>query len=114
MTGFITPKEAQATLACPLSRTFGDDALMASCRGAGCAVWRWTPIPAKDPRFVQAANTEMNRLHAAHKFDNPLSARKVNGFHQEAVANIHKAPKDHGLPEGPERGYCGLGGEPKA
>lgn len=114
MLNLHTPKEAAADLRCPLARTFGDDDLDANCRGAGCAVWRWTPIPASDPRFKTAITAEMNRLHAAHKAENPLSDRKANGFHQQAVANVNADPAAHGAPTGPEKGYCGLGGEPKA
>lgn len=114
MSGFFTPKEAQKALSCPLARTFGDDNLTATCRGAGCAVWRWTPIAANDPRFAKAVGDEMERLHAAHMAGNPLSDRKKSGFHREAVANVSADPAAHGVPDKPERGYCGMGGEPKA
>lgn len=114
MINLTTPQEASKGLSCPLSRTFGDDDLNASCRGAGCAVWRWTPVPASDPRFMNAVGAEVDRLHAAHMEANPISDRKKNGFHQAAVKNVMADPKAHGVPDKPERGYCGLGGEPKA
>ena len=114
MLGLVTPEKAQTDLTCPLARTFGDENLQANCRGARCAVWRWTPLPAKDPRFVQAISNEMERLHAKHKEEHPLSDRKPQGFHKEAVANVNADLAAHDLPTGPERGFCGLGGEPKA
>jgi hypothetical protein len=112
MSNFTTPEDAQA-LRCPLARTFGDDKpLDPECQGPVCAVWRWKPISAKDPRFTKAINEEIDRLHAEHKAEHPLSDRKKDGFHQQAVKNVSADREAHGVPSDPELGFCGLGGVP--
>lgn len=106
MTSVKTPKEAIEML-CPLSRSFGDTT-HAGCRGGSCAVWRWAPHDAKDPRFVAAVSEESERLSREDE-----KGRKPPVFHKTAVANVMADRAAHGLPTAPERGWCGLGGEPR-
>ena len=99
MTQFTTQEDAQAALLCPLARTFGSKDLQATCRGAGCAAWRWRPLMASDAGYkeavakAQAMKAERGTLTAAE------------------YVNANRA--DFGLPEEPFVGWCGLGGEPK-
>lgn len=95
MTGH-TPETAAALL-CPLSRTFAAPTAESHCRGAGCAVWRWLPIPADHPAFVAAV--------AKLKDGDALK-------HKEAVAQVMADRPAYGVPTEPEEGFCGLGGRP--
>lgn len=97
----MTIKEA-AKKKCPLARTFSEKS-GPNCEVDLCILWRWVPMGADDPHFVKAVRAEMARLvEGAGK--EPMTA------HQKAVANVMADKVGHGLPEGPDRGYCGLGG----
>ena len=92
---YRTPEEAAQTL-CPFSRTFGLPQAQKGCHGPSCALWRWTPIPSDDPRFVAAVKKLMaDGMH-----------------HRTAVSSVSADPASHGVPTKPERGYCGAGGKP--
>ena len=92
----MTPETASETL-CPFARTFGSPKSQEGCRGPSCAIWRWVPLQANDPRFVSAV------------------AKLIDGNvlkHKEAVAEVMKDREAHGVPIKPEVGYCGAGGAP--
>lgn len=92
---------------CPVARLWGKANVSAKCRGDACPVWRWIPLDAVDSRFVSAIWAEQERLaQAAGKANN-------GGFAKKATANVMKDRAAHGLPDRPERGYCGLGGKPQ-
>jgi hypothetical protein len=89
-----TPESAAEAL-CPFARTFGAPKAEAGCRGPSCALWRWVPIQANDPRFTAAV------------------AKLTGGSavkHKEAVAAVMADREAHGVPVKPEVGYCGAGG----
>lgn len=104
----LTPEDARAKWLCPLARTFGEAKVEANCRGDDCPVWRWRPLMAVDPRFTSAINREIEFLAG----EKPNVKREL--LHKEAVAKVHNNPRDYMIPEGPEVGYCGLGGEVRA
>ncbi|PZQ99176.1 MAG: hypothetical protein DI533_00260 [Cereibacter sphaeroides] len=62
-------------------------------------MWRWLPIPADHPAFVEAV--------AKIKGGNTLR-------HGEAVKTVMADREAYGIPTKPERGYCGLGSKPEA
>lgn len=95
----MTPTEAAETL-CPFARTFGIPQAQKGCHGPACALWRWEPIMADDPRFVEAKAKAMEELGGG--------ATK----HKEAVARVMADPATYGVPTSPERGFCGAGGKP--
>lgn len=112
MTGFITPDEASTDYFCPLARTFAKKD-RPFCMGSDCILWRWRPLSADDPRFQSAIKREMACLaQDAEKEDG--KKRQSMAFHKQAVANVMANPEGHGAPAKPEKGYCGLGAEPKA
>ncbi len=90
-----TPEEAAQAL-CPFSRVFALPQASKGCHGPSCALWRWAPIPADDPRFVAAVKK--------------LIAEGMT--HRAAVAVVSKDREAHGIPTAPERGFCGAGGAP--
>lgn len=103
----LTPEDARETWVCPVARTFGDNPIK-NCRGDACPVWRWRPLLAADPRFTSAINREIEML----KGEKPNVTPAV--LHKEAVAKVTNNPQDYMIPEGPEVGFCGLGGEVRA
>ena len=98
------PKTAAENWPCPIARTWGDKAVNANCRGTDCPVWRWVPLAADDSRFMEAVRK--------------AQVSEANGGlgmpHKKAGAHVMAKRSDFGIPTKPERGYCGLGGEPKA
>ena len=92
----MTPETASQAL-CPFARTFASSKSQEGCRGPSCALWRWVPIPANDPRIIGAIAKLMDGNALKHK---------------EAVATVMKDRVAHGIPTGPEVGYCGAGGQP--
>lgn len=92
----MTPETASLAL-CPFARTFGASKSQEGCRGPSCALWRWVPLRADDPRFTAAIAklTEGSALK-----------------HKEAVATVMADREAHGVPVKPEVGYCGAGGAP--
>jgi hypothetical protein len=98
-----TPEEAKALL-CPFARTFIKEGPIAladkGCKGPACALWRWEPISADDPRFVAAKARALEELGGG-------ATR-----HAAAVARVIANREAYGVPTSPERGFCGAGGKP--
>lgn len=94
-----TPEDA-ATLLCPLARTFAGKEAVACCRGPSCALWRWKPLSANDPRFTAALKT--------------IAQEIGGGPHRgkEATAILMADRAKYGVPTEPELGFCGMGGTP--
>lgn len=101
MSDFITPKQAQKTLLCPLARTFGFEAkkLQPNCRGTECACWRVRPLFDTDPGFREAIKKAQSMTHSDRGGKTP----------QKYVAANRG---EFGLPTEPHLGYCGIGGRP--
>lgn len=94
-----TPEDATSLL-CPLSRTFASKEASQGCKGPLCAVWRWKPLSAGDPRFTAAL---------------AVIARELGGGPhrtKEATAVLMADRAKYGVPTEPEVGFCGLGGTP--
>jgi len=94
-----TPEDA-ATLLCPLARTFAAKEAVMGCRGPSCALWRWKPLMASDPRFAAALKT--------------ITAELGGGSNRlkEATAILMADRAKYGVPTEPEVGFCGMGGNP--
>lgn len=92
-----TPEEA-STVLCPLARTFAIPGQSADpyCIGPRCAVWRWIPMTASDPRFVAAVR----------------QAQEAGIHNRQAPGHVLADKAAYGLPTGPEKGVCGMGGAP--
>ena len=91
-----TPEQAKELL-CPLARCFAgtvDSPAVKGCRGAECAVWRWTPLPA-----------ELLSPHIAARM-----TEQGNKDHRSATAWVMKNRQELGIPLKPTHGFCGLGG----
>ena len=91
-----TPEQAAEAL-CPLSRTFGAKDAVKGCRGPECMPWRWQEIMAGHPRWKAAVHTEAEKTGEKAPF-------------AKAARVVADNPKAHGLV--PEKGFCGIGGEP--
>ncbi|MBT9385509.1 hypothetical protein KM176_16665 [Pseudooceanicola sp. CBS1P-1] len=100
----LHPEDAAKQWRCPLAKTFGAAKVTGFCAGDACAVWRWMPMSANDPRFVSAVQREIASLQEA----NP-KATKV-ALHKQAVARVMADPNAFTFPNETDRGYCGLGG----
>lgn len=111
MTGFLTPAQARETMPCPLARTFSEK-VGPNCDAGKCLIWRWLPLDASDDRFVSAIKREIACLAQDHEKAGGKK-RQSSSFHKEAVANVMSDPKAYGVPDAPERGWCGLGGRPE-
>lgn len=98
--GYVTPEEA-ADLLCPLARTFAPKEASTGCRGPQCAWWRWQPLSASDPRFVNALKA--------------ITQEIGGGPHRgkEATAILMADRQKYGVPDKPEVGYCGGAGDHK-
>lgn len=103
---FLTEEQARSTWLCPTARTFGTDPAKIHCRGAACAVWRWKPIMASDPRVLSAIKREMPEVM---KEDPTVSETKARAMAEQRVM---LNPRGYILNEKPEVGCCGLGGLP--
>lgn len=106
-------KDADQKL-CPHARAFGlpPEKLQAGCRGPDCAMWRWLPMMADDPRFMSAVQREIAALMASRKGEKKPTDPNV--YHKTAVERVTKDPYAYTFPD-PEkdRGYCGMGGPVK-
>ncbi|MBR9823064.1 MAG: hypothetical protein GYB51_18945 [Rhodobacteraceae bacterium] len=103
----LHPDEAGKQWKCPLDRTFGSAKASNYCQGAACAVWRWMPMAANDPRFMSAVQREIAALQA----EEPTKSK--DGLHKKAVARVAADPAAFTFPNETDRGYCGLGGKPE-
>jgi hypothetical protein len=106
-----TPEEAKKNLTCPLARTFSKK-VGPNCMGGNCAAWRWLPLDAKDPRFTGAISREMACLAQDEATETGKKAKPAQNYHKQAVANVRKDPEAYDVPSQPEKGWCGLGGQP--
>ena len=79
------------------------DALLHYCIGSACMAWRWWPLMA-DGDFKIA----LQQAHAKLELDRDKKLTR-----QQAIDYVMAHRSEFGLPEKPERGYCGLAGEPK-
>tara|TARA_R110000868_G_scaffold237132_9_gene491647 strand:+ start:46404 stop:46748 length:345 start_codon:yes stop_codon:yes gene_type:complete len=104
----LHPTEAAKQWKCPLSRTFGVPKASVGCIGADCAVWRWMPMSAEDPRFTSAVAREIAFLQT----ENPKTSAAL--LHKQAVAKVMADPNAYTFPNESDRGFCGLGGKPEA
>jgi hypothetical protein len=95
----MTPESAAETL-CPLARTFSLPQAQKGCHGPSCALWRWLPISADDPRFIAARAKALEELGGGGL------------MHKAAVAKVMANREAYGIPTKPERGFCGGGGQP--
>ena len=98
MIGLFTPEEAAAKT-CPIGRTQPMKNAVVMCRGTDCMFWR---IKARD-------TSEPGWKEAVRKVADESGEKAPYAKSSRTVAND---PEAHGM--GPQRGYCGLAGEPKA
>lgn len=95
------PDTARAEWPCPVARLWGDEKVNPRCRGEACPVWRWQPLLAKDPGFVEAIRRAMRgEFNNGKPWTHPVAVKWVME-NREAL----------GLPTAPTHGRCGLGGE---
>ncbi len=97
MPGMMTPAEASQYL-CVIARVSGAEKPSARCVGSSCVLWRWQPVMADDPAFKLAGSVVM----------------KNGASPNAATAKVWANREEYGVPTAPYRGWCGLGGEPKA
>lgn len=90
--------EAAAQLLCPLARTFAAPKPQEGCRGPSCALWRWQPIAANDPRVTAALAKIAKELGGG-----PNRTK-------QATEILMKDRAAYGVPTEPEKGFCGAGG----
>jgi len=101
---YRTPEEA-AEFKCPVARTFHEKMTL-GCDGSACILWRWKPVMASDPLFSSAVKREMAALAQEDGNNKPAIS-----FHRQAVERVGADPAGFGVVA--DRGYCGLGGQPK-
>ena len=98
------PKTATETWPCPVARLWADPKMHPTCRGTDCPLWRWTPLSADDPRFMEAV-----RMAQRSEENGGLGMPP-----KKAVSHVMATREEFGIPTKPERGYCGLGGKVEA
>lgn len=98
-----TPERA-AEMPCPLGRLFTTP--HETCIADQCPLWRWRQLVSTDPRFTSAVQRYIAAKKALPEYKDVQPAL----LHKEAVEMVTADPIEHHLPEGPEVGFCGLGG----
>ena len=96
-----------AQLECPIARTF-HERKSSKCMAGQCMLWRWRLMA--DGRFQSAVKREQALIEQEAE----EKGEKAKNAHSKAATRVSQDPWRYIIPSPDDKGYCGLGGDPRS